>query len=188
MSEIEVVTEMPESPPAYALRPRDKNETKQDYGTPRVFLDAVERRFGRIDLDLAAHQGNRVCGQYLGPDQTIESYRDSLLVNWREHFPGQTLWLNPPFKNFAPWAKKLAEECRRRRAWALFLGLASVGSTWFREHVHGKALVMPLEPRLTFDGMPPNPKTGKVDPYPKDLMLCAYGYGVSGFEPWRWDT
>ena len=173
----------------HALRPRPASTTKQDYGTPRAFLDAVEMRFGPIAVDLAAHAGNAKAHYYLGPDHPAEHMRDSLTVPWSE-LKGN-LWLNPPFKRFDPWAAKCAREAADRRelgvgGWILFLCLASVGSTWFRKHVLGKAFVMPLEPRLTFDGMPPNPKTGKIDPYPKDLMLCAYGYGVHGFEPWRW--
>ena len=40
--------------------------SKQDYSTPRAFLDAVEKRFGRIKWDLAAHERNHVCDLWLG--------------------------------------------------------------------------------------------------------------------------
>lgn len=56
---------------------------------------------------------------------------------------------------------------------------ASVGSVWFREHVHGKAYCFGISPRLTF--------VGEKDPYPKDLMLSLFtSEGYSGFEPWNW--
>jgi len=42
--------------------------SKQDYGTPRKFLDAVEKKFGKIVFDLAAHKGNAVCEKYFAPD------------------------------------------------------------------------------------------------------------------------
>ena len=47
-------------------------------------------------------------------------------------------------------------------------------------------MVLGLSPRLTFDGMAPNPKTGRVDGYPKDLMLSVFGMGLNGFDCWRW--
>ena len=54
---------------------------------------------------------------------------------------------------------------------------ASVGSCWFADHVFGKALVLPLRPRLVF--------VGETHPYPKDLMALAWE-GYAGFELWKW--
>src|SRR5690606_17204709 len=73
----------------------------QDYATPRVFLDAVERRFGRIRWDLAAHELNAVCDLWIGEHQ------DSLTVPWAEQCRG-LCWLNPPFGDIEPWAAKCA--------------------------------------------------------------------------------
>lgn len=42
-------------------------DSKQDFGTPKVFLDAVEKRFGPIAIDLAAHSGNKVASRYFAP-------------------------------------------------------------------------------------------------------------------------
>ncbi len=39
-------------------------------------------------------------------------------------------------------------------------------------------MVLGLSPRLTFEGT--------KDPYPKDLMLSVFGYGMNGFDTWRW--
>jgi hypothetical protein len=39
-------------------------------------------------------------------------------------------------------------------------------------------MVLPLNPRLTF--------VGEKDPYPKDLMLSCFGFGVTGCKQWRW--
>lgn len=41
--------------------------SKQDYGTPVEFLTAVEKRFGRIVVDLAAHRGNNKHPRYFAP-------------------------------------------------------------------------------------------------------------------------
>ncbi len=46
--------------------------SRQDYGTPRAFLDAVERRFGPIQFDLAAHRGNAKHERYFAPAVFVE--------------------------------------------------------------------------------------------------------------------
>ena len=158
------MTTQPRTGPSIA-----RHRSRQDYETPREFMAAVYARFGVIAFDLAATPANAQCDHWFTPEA------DSLTLDWTRL--QRNLWLNPPYSNIAPWAKKCAE-CQHRPAWLLFLVPASVDSKWYREHVHGKAYVMPLEPRLTFEG--------ETDPYPKPLMLCAYGFNVSGFEPWRW--
>lgn len=90
------------------------------------------------------------------------------------------LWLNPPYGNITPWAAKCAETAADPRfLWRTLLLLvpASVDSNWYIEHVHSRAYVMPLSPRIKFVGHP--------QPYPRPLMLCTFG-GFVGFAPWRW--
>jgi len=150
-----------------------RGQSRQDYGTPRPFLDAVQRRFGEIVHDLAASHENAVHASYYTEKDDALSYPWAL--HWRG---GRLLWLNPPFADIAPWAKKCAEESARGAKIAM-LTPASIGSAWYREHVHGKAYVFGIAPRLTF--------AGEKDPYPKDLMLSLFTpEGYSGLEPWRW--
>ena len=145
-----------------------RGKSKQDYATPCEFIAAVEARFGNIDFDLAAHAFNAVISNY------FDHERNSLAQDW--HLLAGTLWLNPPFGDIAPWAAKCAS-VRHRRGWTLLLVPASVGSNWYANYVAGKAFEMPLRPRLSFDGK---------NPYPKDLALFAFGFGVSGYETWKW--
>ena len=155
-----------------------RGKSDQVVGTPRAFLDAAERRFGSVAWDLAATTDNSVCrdsGSYFGPDHTRRDWRDALAMDWGALIG--TTWCNPPFSNIAPWAAK-AETTRHRIGWTLMLVPASVDAEWYWKHVHGKAFVMPLRGRLTF--------RGSSDPYPKGLLLAAYGFGVVGFEPWKW--
>jgi hypothetical protein len=49
-------------------------DSKQDYGTPREFLDACEKRFGPIIFDLAAHRGNKKHARYFAPSVFTEKY------------------------------------------------------------------------------------------------------------------
>lgn len=161
------------------VMPRQKpGESQQIVGTPRDFLDAVEERFGPIGIDLAATAENRVCALHLGPGSTLQGGKDALApsVSWA----GRSLrWLNPEFKHIDPWAAKCAAE--RHHAFIALLTPASMGANWFAEHVHGKALVLAIRPRLTF--------VGSSDHYPKDLILSLYGPLVApGFDLWKWRT
>jgi phage N-6-adenine-methyltransferase len=141
----------------------------QEVGTPREFLDAVEKRFGRIAVDLAANADNHVCEMFVSPED------DSLSWVW-ESFLGN-LWLNPPYANIGDWAKKAAQSAPAR---VLMLIPAAVGTNYFREWIYPYAQVYALSPRLTF--------AGHTQSYPKDLILCDYRRPQGpGFECWRWD-
>jgi hypothetical protein len=159
----------------------NRGRSKQDYGTPIEFIEAAEKRFGPIAWDLAATSANKKSWRdgtgredYFGPDHPRPEYRDALATDW--DIAG-TLWLNPPFADIAPWAAKCAQY-RHRADWILLLTPASIGTDWFAEHVNGKAMVLGLSPRMTFEGT--------TDPYPKDLMLSVFGFSVRGFDVWRW--
>jgi phage N-6-adenine-methyltransferase len=150
----------------------NRGGSKQDKGTPRVFLDACEGRFGKITFDLAATKKNAVVQDYF-------TRRDNALVQDWPCDKRTLCWLNPEFSDIAPWAEKCAHESVVHGAKILFLVPASVGSEWFFHHVHKKALVLPLRGRIVF--------VGQKNGFPKDLMLCAYGVGETGFgDPWKW--
>lgn len=170
-------------------------KSKQDYATPMELIRAVEKRFGVLVHDLAAHARNARVKSYF----SIEEGVDSLKQEWATLFPEGNLWLNPPFADIAPWAAKCLLESRKREGLIIMLTPASIGSEWFAESCEKKALIVPLRPRISFDGK---------NPYPKDCMLSVFGldpnsetvrmskrFGtkhseaeyLSGFESWRWD-
>jgi phage N-6-adenine-methyltransferase len=155
-------------------------KSKHDYGTPRAFIDAVNSKWGPLVADLAAHAGNAKCETYLTESE------DSLVIDWAARWPTGNLWLNPPFANIEPWARKCREESVRRDGLICMLTPASIGTDWFAEHVHSHARVLGVSPRLTFDGTAPNRKTGKIDGYPKDLMISLFGRATAGFDVWKW--
>lgn len=147
--------------------------SKQDYGTPRAFLNAVENRFGPLEVDLAATAQNAKAPTF------IASEENSLAVDWVERFEGRNCFLNPPFANIAPWAEKCADFAHRARTGRIFfLTPASVGANWYAEHVHRKAYVISLQGRLTFEG--------ESTPYPKDCILSVFGQQIQGSEVWKW--
>jgi phage N-6-adenine-methyltransferase len=143
--------------------------SKQDYATPWTFIRAVERHWGKLDFDLAATQENSRCGaQFFSPKD------DSLLLSWTG-IKGN-LWLNPPYGDIEPWAKKCAMACVGIDR-LFFLVPASVGSEWYAKWVHPYALVLALRPRLSFD---------EKNPYPKDCILAVYGERPD-FRLWKWN-
>ena len=146
-----------------------RGRSKQDYATPREFIAAVEERFGSLHFDLAASADNAVTNGFYD----IEA--DALARDWAKELGASIAWLNPPFANIDPWAERCARYASPRLK-ILFLTPASVGSNWFAAHVHGKAMVLGLSPRLSFSD----------EPYPKDCILSAFGFGVHGFDVWRW--
>jgi phage N-6-adenine-methyltransferase len=139
----------------------------QEVETPHAFMQAVERRFGKMDFDLAATPGNEKAFRY------FHEGHNALDQDWSK-LEGN-LWLNPPYGDIEPWAKKCASYRLGMRIF--LLTPASVGSNWFQDYIWGNALVLALNPRLTF--------VGHTQSYPKDLILNCF-IGKYGFEPWRW--
>lgn len=155
--------------------PQKPGRSKTDYQTPREFIEAVERAFGRLDWDLAAHQDNHIVSSWYGPGGVEE---DSLTQDWSD-IAGRcngNLWLNPPYDDIGTWAKKSSETKLGPYDRIFFLVPASIGSNWYRDYVFNHALTIALNGRLSFDGK---------NPYPKDLILACYGY-KPGFEIWDW--
>lgn len=159
--------------------PRQKpHRSKQDYGTPPELVAAVERRFGALTWDLAATADNTVVADRFFSVGGLDG--DALTAPWAFK-RSDLLWLNPPFGGIGPTWAPLVARWTRKLPWlrVLMLTPASIGSEWFQRHVHRKAMVLGLSPRLHF--------VGADDPYPKDCMLSCFGFGVAGFDVWRWD-
>lgn len=162
-----------------------RHESKQDYATPDNLIAATLHRLmiRAFAFDFAANKKNTKAARFW-------SSRDNSLaktaLEWLEAIieaPGSTAgwgWLNPPFKHIEPWAE-LCYQLKCQGGRVAFLVPASVGSDWFRDHVHEKALVLALNGRLAFmKGQPRNL-------YPKDCVLCLFAPDVApGFEVWDW--
>ena len=148
--------------------------SRQDYHTPKDFLRAVEARFGKITFDLAATSRNTVVP---GPVKRFFSPADdSLSQDWRKVGGSGILFLNPPYADIEPWAKKCATTIGKK---IVFLIPASVGSNYYKNWIHDVSSVFFLSPRLSFDGK---------NSYPKDLLVAYYGARVGHHECWRWDA
>lgn len=148
----------------------NRGNSRQDWGTPPEFLRAVRGRFGPLDVDLACTRENRIAGASLA----FTPEEDALVQDWNQLYGN--LWLNPEFADIRPWAAK-CEGARHRLAWTLMLVPASIGTVWYAQHVYRKAYTLSVG-RMKF--------VGANDPYPKDLMLACFGFGIGtgAIEPW----
>lgn len=147
----------------------NRHNSKQNYSTPDDFMRAVVKRFGSIDFDLAAEKSNAKASHFYTKQD------DALKQNWGSL--SGTLWLNPPYNDIGAWARMCAHFAAYHKSRILLLTPASVDSNWFMDYVHNKALVLALNPRLSFDGK---------HPYPKGLMLSCFNVSQIGFDVWRW--
>lgn len=157
--------------------------SEQVRGTPQCLVDEIENRFGvAFLLDLAANSDNNKCDAWIGECE------GALSVNWLERLKGLRLdmgmqmdsrpacgWLNPPFKSVGPWMEKCKLESAKGMK-IISLTLSSLGSNWYRDHVEGQSLSLILRERVTFEGC--------VDPFPKELMITLWGFGMTGLGFW----
>lgn len=160
------------------------SNSKQDYQTPKALIEACEKRFGKITVDLAAHKDNKVCPRYITTEElwTTEAFgADTFKFRWHkltEEFGG-VLWLNPPFGEIPKFSKKCAEEAELG---ANVLLLIPYGTTKaFMSNVLGESDIYMLEGRLQF--IP-----GKS--FPKDCVVVHYYKNATGsiyFWDWRND-
>lgn len=155
-------------------------DSKQDYATPPEFIQAVERKFGPIQFDLAAHAGNAKHARYFAPTEDPAAYAvDAFAHPWVDLsllFPGGPLWLNCEFNDTARWAARCSAEGRYGANIALLTPVAI--TNWFCDYIVGRADVYLLKGRLCFDG---------ESPFPKDCMLSHFHPQATGaITVWDW--
>lgn len=132
-------------------------------------------RIPRFAHDFAADATNAKAATFF--DKATNALRQP---HWEAVLGGEWGWLNPPFGHIRPWAARCRETGDAGGSLA-FLVPAGVGANWFRDYVHGQALVLALNGRLAF--MPKQPTWL----YPKDCMLCLFSPTVTvGFDVWNW--
>lgn len=160
--------------------------SSQDVGTDPLFFKVAHREFS-FAADLAASEHNHKCPIWIGQGEGDESKGGSLDLPW--HRINGWLWLNPPFKDIEPWARKCNLEAAAGARIAMLVP-AGTDTDWFRAWVWARAEIRWINGRMVFDYIhQKGPNIGKqnVDPYPKPLMLCLFERGrFPRAEPWAW--
>ena len=169
----------------------NRAESSGDIWTPSIFTASVEAVFGVVfTVDLAASgRESTKAPVFITPAQ------DSLRYDWvqlyHEHRTGShgVLWLNPPYSNIAPWARKCAATYTEDEQVEIFLLVpASVGANWFWDYVWEYATTYSVG-RMVFDNCFDR-KTGLLvsTVYPKDLILAHYTNTTPSrtLQRWQW--
>lgn len=167
-----------------------RGESNQEAETPWPFIKACEDKFGPLGWDLAASKENAK----VGFDHYWSEVDNSLARKWHELGIKELFWLNPPYAQITPWARKCAEEVQLG-ARILLLVPASVGANWYWDWVVPYADVYSIG-RLVFDNCYDRQGRLITTAYPKDLILCRYdwstkyvtgrGNGEAIIHRWRW--
>lgn len=145
-------------------------DSKQDVGTPRDFLDAVEKRWGKISFDLAASADNAVVPNY------FDKEADSLKQDWSQL--NGLLWLNPEFIKIEPWVQKAAGT--EFQDTFLCLAPGAFRTEWWRRWCKNQCHTILLEGYFYF--------VGHTLGFPKDLHLLEYPLKPDRplVESWDW--
>lgn len=155
-------------------------KSRQDYQTPPELLMAVETRLGApLVWDLAATAENAVARQFYALEDGVDALGQRWATEIYDAHRGRGwAWLNPPFADIEPWAKKCTEQAAQGLNIAMLVP-ASVGANWWRYFVEPFAYVLHLNPRVTF--------VGQAQGYPKDCSLVLYTpVRMTGSQVWRW--
>lgn len=169
----------------------NRAESSGDIWTPWEFIRAIEGTFARVlTVDLAASgKESTKAPAWITPEE------DSLTLDWNDYYlyyrhgNGHALWLNPPYSNITPWAKKCANTYVFDEQVEIFLLTpASVGANWFWDYVWDYATVYSVG-RMVFDNCFDR-KTGQLvsTVYPKDLILAHYTNTTPSrtLQRWQW--
>lgn len=144
---------------------------KDTWETPPEFFAAMEKLFGKFDLDVCATQETAKCDIYL--DQEV----NGLFVSWSERvhiistlYRDKALmcWMNPPYgRNVTgKWIKKAIEESKKG-ATVVCLLPARTDTKWFRDCYENASSIYFVQGRLKF--------VGATDPAPFPSMIAVLG-------------
>lgn len=118
------------------------------------FHDA-EGLYGRrlqIDVAAMAHTA-KTPGQYYGPDHEVAGYRDSLLIDWPDHW-----WCNPPFDRKQEFIVKALEQQKKGHPGMMLIPYEPCSGWW--QDLLGKGVII-YEPRGRYNFYEADGKTSK---------------------------
>ena len=122
-----------------------------EWATPQALFDELNGEFG-FTLDPCATTENAKCQKFY----TIKE--DGLAQDWS----GETVFCNPPYgRTIHQWVKKAATS----KATTVMLIPARTDTTYFHDHIYGKAEIRFIRGRVKFG----NSKTGA--PFPSMIVV-----------------
>jgi len=145
----------------------------QDWATPWVLFRAIERRFGRFDVDVCADAINtKVPGNYYTAEQ------DGLKQPWSGR-----CWANPPYSSDARLFAAKAVTESRKGVEVVMLTFVRSDTRWWHETVpHASQLVL-LKGRVNFER--PGQKSAAA-PMASCLIVFTPAGGPPKLDHWDW--
>ena len=122
-----------------------------EWATPQTLFDELDREF-HFTLDPCAAPENAKCKKY------YTQADDGLAQDWS----GETVFCNPPYGREIP---KWVEKAATAKATVVMLIPARTDTTYFHEHIYGKAEIRFLKGRVKFG----DSKTGA--PFPSMIVV-----------------
>jgi phage N-6-adenine-methyltransferase len=146
-------------------------DPRQEWRTPKNFLEAVQHAFGKITIDVAASAENAVCERY------IDRAANGLVQQWflpdsAGVLSHEVAWCNPGFSSMAKWVEKACYQVdmAHQPRIALVLCLCAPSTVWWRMAIENRAEVRLLAPRVQFDPPPGIPRSSN----PRDCALLVF--------------
>lgn len=127
---------------------------KDEWETPPELMEAIVKRWGPMDLDVAASAKNAKAPLFFTKEDSAMAHL------WNEY----NVWMNPPYgRGVGAWISKADHEIRRGRAHRVVALLpANTSAKWFALAVACATEVVFLAGRVSFllDGVPQKGNTG----------------------------
>jgi phage N-6-adenine-methyltransferase len=112
--------------------------------TPPEVIAFIERKFGKIKIDLCSSDENKVCEFNI--DEECDFLDDAWIAYAPEEFncvAGDLTWCNPPYSGPLPFVKQCVKWARYGYAVAGILN-HDTSTKWFVELEKANALIMPV--------------------------------------------
>jgi phage N-6-adenine-methyltransferase len=111
---------------------RSGDDDSDNRGTPQYIFDWISEQFGPFDLDVAANELNAKVPHYFTKAQ------NGLAQKWHGN-----VWMNPPYSDVEPWAKKAYEYARSGKGVVVALLPVWTETKWFDEYAsHGRIILL----------------------------------------------
>lgn len=104
---------------------RGPNEEVDDRATTPALFAALEQRFGKFTLDVAASRENAKCLRFFTRED------DGLSKTWCY----ERVWCNPPYSNIRPWVEKAWAEAGCAKSIVMILPANRTEQSWWQEEV-----------------------------------------------------
>jgi site-specific DNA-methyltransferase (adenine-specific) len=155
-------------------RAKQHKNYKDEWETPPELMAAIEARYGKFDLDVAATAATAKAPRFFTKED------DALMQPWT----GKNVWMNPPYgRGIGAWIRKAVEAVLSGRVQHLVALLpANTSTKWFAEAFREADDIRFLTGRVSFllAGMPHRGNTG-------GSVIMTFNHRLQGHVPRIWD-